>query len=147
VREYVYRVDGEGRVFHDGSEIVDAATLRFFLRTMRRAPDGRGLVVCAGEQNWFEAGETPYVVQRLRLVGPSGAPDRIDLVFAGDYAEPLDPATLESAGDRIACRVRSGAFAARFGRVATQQLAPLLTDAPTGPALRLGGLTHPVAIR
>ena len=51
MREYHYRVDGDGRVFHDDSEIVDAATLRFFLLGIRREPDGRWLVPCQGEQN------------------------------------------------------------------------------------------------
>ncbi len=36
VREYHYRVDRDGRVFHDGTEIVDPAVLRFFLRAMTR---------------------------------------------------------------------------------------------------------------
>src|SRR4029453_8413284 len=67
VRQYQYKVDADGRVFHDGSEIVDPATLRFFLLGMRREVDGRWLVPCQGEQNWFSAEETPFVVQRLRL--------------------------------------------------------------------------------
>ncbi len=55
MREYRYRVDAEGRVFHDGSEVLDPSTLRFFVRAMQRTPDGRWLVVCQGERNWFEA--------------------------------------------------------------------------------------------
>src|SRR3990172_6008751 len=43
MREYRYRVDREGRIFHDGTEIVDAATLRFFLLALQRTPDGRWL--------------------------------------------------------------------------------------------------------
>jgi hypothetical protein len=40
--------------------------------------------------------------------------------------------------------VRGGAFRARFGRVAVQQLAPFLSDAGEGSALLLGGVRHPV---
>ena len=36
VREYQYVVDRDGRIFHDGTEIVDPAVLRFFLRAMTR---------------------------------------------------------------------------------------------------------------
>jgi len=55
VREYVYRVDAEGRVFDDGSEIVDPATLHFFLLALQRTPEARLLALCQDERNWFEA--------------------------------------------------------------------------------------------
>lgn len=144
IREYHYRVDGEGRVFHDGSEIVDPQVLRFFLRAMRRAPDGRWLVVCQGEQNWFAADPTPFVVQRLRLDVREGRLVAVELCFAGDYREPLDPASLASDSDRLVCPVRGGSFQARFGRLATQQLAPFLVDDGGRPALLLADRRHPV---
>jgi hypothetical protein len=40
--------------------------------------------------------------------------------------------------------VRGGAFRARFGRVAVQQLAPFLVDTGEGSALLQGGARHPV---
>ena len=52
MREYRYTVDLDGRVFHDGSEITDAAVLRFFMRVMDLTPEGRYLVLCQGERNW-----------------------------------------------------------------------------------------------
>jgi hypothetical protein len=144
MREYRYHVDAEGRIFHDGSEIVDASTLRFFLRAMTRTPEGAWLVVCQGERNWFEADETPFVVQRVRPVLAGGAVQGLDLVLAGDHREPLDPATLESRRGRLHCRVRRGAFPARFGRLALQQLAPFLDDEGGRPVLVLGGVRHPI---
>ncbi|MBI5627358.1 MAG: DUF1285 domain-containing protein, partial [Candidatus Rokubacteria bacterium] len=74
MREYHYLVDRDGHIFHDGTEIVDPAVLRFFLRAMRRSDDGRYLVVCQGERNWFAPHDTPFVVQRLRLHGEAGRP-------------------------------------------------------------------------
>ncbi|MBI4270661.1 MAG: DUF1285 domain-containing protein [Candidatus Rokubacteria bacterium] len=147
MREYSYTVDRDGRVFHDGSEIVDPATLRFFLLAMTTTPDGRHLVVCQGERNWFESADTPFVVQRVALVGPAAAPEAVELRFAGDYRERLDPATLESRAGVLYCRVRRGAFRARFGRVALQQLAPLLAERGDGPALVLAGASHPIRRR
>ncbi|MFQ5519818.1 MAG: hypothetical protein ACE5FK_00330 [Candidatus Methylomirabilia bacterium] len=49
VREYHYRVNRDGQVFHDGTEIVDAGVPRFFLLTMKRTEDGRpgGLPFCS----------------------------------------------------------------------------------------------------
>ena len=139
MREYTYRVDGEGRIFHDGSEIVDPATLRFFLLALQRTPEGRWLALCQGERNWFATDDTPFVIQRLMLRVTDGRLDGADLCLAGDYREALDPATLEQDGGRLSCRVRKGSFKARFGRVALQQLAPWLVEDVQGPALVMGG--------
>jgi hypothetical protein len=144
VREYRYQVDRDGRIFHDGTEIVDRAVLRFFLRAMTRTEDGRCLVLCQGERNWFEAPDTPFVIQRLGLTVEAGRLLGVELVLPGDYREPLDPRGLETERDLLFCRVRGGAFRARFGRVAVQQLAPFLVDTGEGSALVLGGERHPV---
>jgi hypothetical protein len=146
-REYRYRVDAEGRVFHDGSEVLDPPTLRFFVRAMARTPEGRWLVVCQGERNWFEADATPLVVQRVRPLPGAGGVGGLELVLAGGHHEPLDPATLESVGGRLCCRVRRGALLARFGRLAVQQLGPYLAEDAGGPVLVVGGRRHPVAER
>jgi Protein of unknown function (DUF1285) len=143
-REYRYQVDRDGRVYHDGTELVDAAVLRFFLRVMTRTEDGRCLALCQGERNWFEVGDTPFVVQRLRLEVADGQLQGAELCFSGDYREPLDPRTLETECDLLFCRVRGGAFRARFGRVAMQQLAPFLVDTGEGSALMVAGVRHPV---
>jgi hypothetical protein len=147
MREYRYRVDAEGRIFHDGSEILDPVTLRFFLRAMTRTPEGRWLAVCQGERNWFEADRTPFVVQRVRPVLREGTPDGLELVLAGDHREPLDPATLEIEGGRLHCRVRRGAFPARFGRLALQQLGAHLQDEGGRPVLVLNRRRHPIPER
>lgn len=85
------------------------------------------------------------MVQRVALLGAPGSVEAVELRFAGDYREPLDPATLESSGGALFCRVRGGAFRARFGRVAMQQVAPLLAEDRDGPALVLGGVRHPIS--
>ena len=144
-REYRYQVDRDGRVFHDGTEIVDPAVLRFFLRAMTRTEAGACLVLCQGERNWFEAADTPFVIQRLGLSVTDGRLHAVELRLAGDYREPLDPATLEHDGGRLCCRVRKGAFRARFGRIALQQLAPWIVEEAGRPALELGGLRYPLS--
>jgi hypothetical protein len=145
MREYHYVVDHNGRILHDGTEIVDGPTLRFFLRAMTHTPDSRWLVVCQGEQNWFETRDTPFIVQRVRLTsGPDGLQD-VELCFAGDSHEPLDPTTLESQAGMVFCRIRRGAFRARFGRLAMQQLAPHLSEEGGAPVLRVDGRSYPIA--
>src|SRR4029453_14557338 len=107
MREYHYRADADGRIFHDGTEIVDPATLRFFVLAMRQAPDGRYLVPCQGERNWFESGlgggATPRVVQRLRLAVADGRLTAVELGLPGDHWEMLDPCSLESEQGRLYC--------------------------------------------
>jgi len=139
MREYHYRVDREGRIFHDGTEIVDPATLRFFLLALQRTADGRWLALCQGERNWFESADTPFVVQRLGLDVAAGRLSTVELRLAGDYREPLDPVTLEHDGLHLFCRIRKGVFPARFGRVAMLQIAPWLVGGPEGPVLELAG--------
>jgi hypothetical protein len=145
MREYTYRVDGEGRVFHDGTEIVDPATLRFFLLALQRTPDDRWLALCQGERNWFEAADTPFVIQRLGLSVSQNRLNAVELRLAGDYREPLDPATLEHDGTHLCCRVRKGVFRARFGRIALQQIAPWIIEDGGIPTLELGGRRYPLS--
>ena len=145
MREYRYRVDGDGRIFHDGSEIVDPATLRFFVLAMQRDADGRHVVMCQGERNWFDAEDTPVVVQRLRLRVEDGALQAVDLGLPGGHWEPLDPASLVAERDRLYVGVRRGQLRARLGRVAMQQLAPYLVDDGPGAALLLAGARHRIA--
>ena len=145
MREYSYRVDGEGRVFHDGTEVVDPATLRFFLLALQRTPDGRWLALCQGERNWFEAADTPFVIQRLGLSVSQNRLNAVELRLAGDYREPLDPATLEHDGTHLCCRVRKGAFRASFGRIALQQIAPWILEEGGIPTLELGGRRYPLS--
>jgi hypothetical protein len=144
MREYRYTVDRDGRIFHEGSEITDAAVLRFFLRRMERTLDGSDLVLCQGERNWFASTDTPFVVQRLCCHVDAGRLDAVELVFAGDYREPLDPATLETRAGHLYCTVHGGAFRARFGRIAMQQLSPHLTEIDGCTALPMGGTTHAI---
>ena len=139
MREYRYRVDREGRIYHDGTEIVDPTTLRFFLLALQRTPDGRWLAMCQGERNWFESTDTPFVIQRLGLDAADGHLRAVELRLAGDYRESLDAATLEHDGLQLFCRVRKGAFRARFGRIAIQQIGPWITEEGERPILALGG--------
>ena len=144
MREYRYRVDADGRIFHDGSEVVDPLTLRFFLLAMTRTPEGRWLAVCQGERNWFEPDETPFVVQRVRPVLRDGALDGLEPVLAGDHREPLDPETLDSAGGRLHCR--SGAAPSRRGSGASRSSSSRRTSRTgrTGrPRPGRPGLSHP----
>jgi hypothetical protein len=77
----------------------------------------------------------------------SSTTDGLELVLAGDHREPLDPATIESESGRLYCRVRRGAFPARFGRLALQQLGAHLGDEGGQPILVLGNRRHTIPER
>ncbi len=146
MREYHYVVDRDGRIFHDGTEIVDPVVLRFFLRSMQQTPDGRSLVVCQNEHNWFQAYDTPFVAQRLHLILDTDRLKLVELCFAGDYREPLEAGSLETEDGHLFCRIRGGAWRARFGRVALQQIAPFLAEDARGPVLVLDGARYPILV-
>jgi hypothetical protein len=144
VREYHYTVDRDGRIYHEGSEILDPPVLRFFLLAMQRTPDGRYLVICQGERNWFETPDTPFVIQRVRCSIEEERLVSAELYLAGDYHEPLVPENLESDGPYLYCRVRNGMFRARFGRNAVQHLAPFLVEEGDGAFLLLDRARHSI---
>ena len=144
MREYHYTVDRDGRVFHEGSEIIDPPVLRFFLLAMQQTPEGRYLALCQGERNWFEAADTPFVIQRIQCNSEEGRLLSVEIFLAGDYRERLDPDTLEAEAGYLYCRVRGGTFRARFGRSAVQQLAPFLVESEGGLTLALGAIRHRV---
>jgi len=146
MREYRYLVDREGHIFHDGTEIVDPATPRFFLLALQRTPEGQWLALCQGERNWFETRDTPFVVQRLSLEVIDGRLGAVELRLAGDYREPLDPTTLEQDGLQLFCRVRKAAFRARFGRLAMQQIGPWIVGDGGRPMLELGGRRYALPV-
>src|SRR5262249_61392828 len=118
------------------------ATWRFCGWARQGARRGRCLAFCQGGRTWFEPADTPFVVQRLGLRVAEGRLDAVELSLAGDYREPLDPATLEHDGAQLFCRVRKGAFRARFGRIALQQIAPWIAEEAGRPTLVLGGPGH-----
>jgi hypothetical protein len=97
--------------------------------------------MCQGERNDFDAPDTPFVVQRLR---PAADGTGIELFFAGDYHEPLDPSTLEDEDGRLYCRVRRGALRTRFGRLALQQLGAFMGEREGGLHLHLGAASYPI---
>jgi hypothetical protein len=147
VREYHYTIDRDGRIFHEGSEILDPLVLRFFLYAMQKTADGRYLVMCQGERNWFETPDTPFVIQRVRCRIEADRLLSAELYLAGDYHEALQPEGLESDGLYLYCRVRHGAFVARFGRNAVQPLAPFMSEDGNGPYLLLDGARHAIRLR
>jgi len=135
-----YRIDGEGRWWY--REVpLDPEIARQFAQALVRLPDGRLRVLCEGEPCDVTCDRVPFIVRDLGIERDArGAVVRITLLLSGGLEEPLDPATLYlSEGDLLHCRVRGGAFEARFGNSAAMQFADALRAVPGGWGIDLGG--------
>lgn len=143
MREWHYKVDTEGNLWHDGSVFDDPNILNFFMRRMEHLPDGRYHALCQGEHCYFEPEDTLYVVHDIAM-----HPDHIDLVFQGDYHERLDPHSLHVGKDNVFyCKARNGAFEARFNRQPYLELARAIDYDPADHCffLKLAGDKFPIA--
>jgi uncharacterized protein len=142
-RVWHYWIDVDGHLWHEGTELEDPDLLKFFMEKMKKLPDGRFYVLCQGEDCYITAEDVPYVVQNLSL-SPNGA---AELIFPGGYREPLDPTTLEVGKKNVLyCRIREGAFPARFNRKSYFELAKRVKFDPHKKEylLTAGGKDYPI---
>jgi len=125
-RKYHYKIDRDGRLWIEGTELTDPQVLKLFMKRLEKLPDGKFRVLCMGENNLIEAEDVPYVVQNLDV-----GKDRIELVFPGNYREELNPRTLRVGKDNVLyCKVRQGEFDARFNRKPYMELTRLVERKP-----------------
>jgi hypothetical protein len=141
-RIWHYSMDTEGHLWHDGAEFEDPQVLKFFMRKMEKQADGKFKVICQGETCYIEPQDVPYVVQKINFL-----PDKIELIFQGDYREALDPISLYVGKDNVLyCKVRGGNFNARFNRKPYLELAHQIEHDPKhhGFCLIFGGKSYPI---
>ncbi|HSC86511.1 MAG TPA: hypothetical protein VLC09_04545 [Polyangiaceae bacterium] len=128
-RESSIVLDGSGRFWHEGELVEHAGMARAFASWIRRHPDD-GRFILSNDYDWtyFTVEDVPYFVRHLR-VDEAGA--KLQLSDGSD--EPLDVASLrEGRGGALYCRVKQGAFEARFTPEAQTLLAPLLEEDSDG---------------
>ncbi|RMH69493.1 MAG: DUF4505 domain-containing protein [Gemmatimonadetes bacterium] len=73
-REYFYRIDAEGRLFHDQSRLTDPQFLDFFFRRLQpnltdNYPDYPFISLCGQERNFVQCEDTPIVYHTLTPTG------------------------------------------------------------------------------
>src|SRR5262245_27413675 len=121
-RVWHYYIDVDGHLWHEGAEFDDPAVLFLFMKNMAEFSEGgpeKWRVFCQGEDCRIAAEDVPYVVQKVEF-----RPSAVRLIFPGHYEEDLDPETLfVGAKNVLYCRVRGGAFTARFNRTSYLDLA------------------------
>ncbi len=134
------QVDLEGELFHFGAPISHPAVRETIFAAVSLEPDGSYCLRTGHQVCRLEVADTFFVVKRVE----AGERD-LTLLLNDGRREPLAPATLWLAANGLPyCRVRAGAFPARFARAAYYQLAAAIEEDGQGFALVLGGRRHPL---
>jgi hypothetical protein len=149
------KIDREGRLWHEGEEIVHeglrAALFRWLDRQDADSPAnashrGEPRYVFRLDQNRFahvEVEDTPLVARAVQWI--DGHPI---LMLSDGASEPLDPRLLTvDAEGVLRAWVRNGRLEARLATSAVAGLAGALDEDARGLSLILGGVEHAVSFR
>jgi hypothetical protein len=134
-----FRRDGDW--YSDEERIDNPRIALLFSKSVKRNPDGSYFLQVAEERAAITVEDTPYVVRTVE-----DGPDGLTIVTNDEEREPLDPTTLTVGRDNVLyCRVKGGAFPARFLRSAYYHLSNLFTTGDDGSfALTVGGRHYPI---
>ncbi|HOK06265.1 MAG TPA: DUF1285 domain-containing protein [Syntrophales bacterium] len=121
------RIDKDGVWYYRGAEMHRREIVNFFYDHLKMDPQGRYLIELPEDRCYIQVEDTAYVVHRV-MDGQGGEKGRLRILLSDGSVEPLDPKTLEMNEKNVLyCRVRNGAFPARFSRPAYYQLADHLS--------------------
>jgi hypothetical protein len=131
----------DGNWYTDDERIDNPRIALLFSRSIRRNPDGSYYLQVAEERAPITVEDTPYVVKAV-YENDGG----FIVVTNDDEQEPLDPATLEVGRDNVLyCRVKGGAYSARFLRTAYYHLSNnFFTDEGETYSLVVDGRRYPI---
>lgn len=139
-------IDRDGRWFHKGAEMVHREFIRLFFENLHLEPDGRYVIRMRGDACTVDVEDTAFVVQQVRPDRSGDGGEKLLLGLSDDTTEPLVPATLQVGADNVLyCRVKNGAFPARFLRPAYYQLAEFIVQEDDLFFLVLNGTRYPIA--
>jgi uncharacterized protein len=105
------RIDREGVWYYRGVEMSRRDIVRYFYQHLQR--DESDCFIQIGPQRFpVDVEDAPYAVIAVYYTG-----EKLELLLSDDCIEELNPETLRVAKDNVLyCRVKSGAFDARFSR-------------------------------
>jgi len=136
------QVTAEGEMFHHGAPLIHPRILELIYESVHYE-DGIYVLRLNDQTCQLEVEDTFHVVARV-----SEQDGGLLLTLNDGSKEMLNPATLwVGQGDVIYCRVKNGAFTARFLRAAHYQLATLIEEMGDGYGLRVGGAVYPLPIK
>ena len=136
------RFGKDGLWYSDDEVIPNRAIRRLFSRTLQVRADGRGRLELGEDRADVIIDDTPWVVTHVEGDSSAG----FTILLNDETSEPLDASTLSvSADDVLYCRVKGGAYRARFLRPAYYALMRHVEPAPEGGfVLPVGGRRVPL---
>ena len=134
-------IDKEGRWFHKGVEMVRREFVQAFYQKMELDDAGRYVIFWGGEHCYVDVEDTAFVVKRTTYPREeSGKRAGFMVSLSDDTEEELIPDTLYLGEENVLyCRVKKGAFPARFNRAAYYQLAAHIEEEGEGFVLPING--------
>jgi uncharacterized protein len=124
LRQSGIRLDGDGRFWHEGAEVMHHGLRAAFWRWLDRNPDGRWVLRLDDQRFvYLDVDDVPYVVRSARWEG-----DRAIVRLSDDSEEELAYATLHLRGSQPYCSVKDGRFEARVSTLAWNTLAERIDD-------------------
>jgi uncharacterized protein len=132
----------DGNWYTDEERIDNPRIALLFSRSIRRNPDGSYFLQVGDERASITVEDTPYVVKSVAGDAATG----FTAVLNDEEREPLDYGSLEAGPDNVLyCRVKNGAFRARFLRPAYYHLSDCLgMDEDGGFYFKVAGQHYPV---
>jgi hypothetical protein len=134
----------DGNWYSDEERIDNQRIALLFSRSIRQNGDGSYYLQVAEERAPITVEDTPYVVKTVLDDGEGG----FTLVTNDDQHESLDPATLEVGRENVLyCRVKNGAFRARFLRSAYYHLSShFFADSGETFSIVVHGRRYPIKV-
>ncbi len=132
----------DGNWYSDEERIDNPRIALLFSKSLKRNADGSFYLQVAEEHASITVEDTPYVVRTIEDDGKG----EFLVVTNDDEREPLDPTTLEVGRENVLyCRVKSGAYRARFLRSAYYHLSDhFVAEGGDRFAIVIGGRRYPL---
>ena len=135
-------VDKEGRLWHQGAEMIHEGINQLLMSHVQLDEQGRYIIVFNNQECYVEVEDTFFVIKRVER-NESG---RLTARLNDGEAEELDPSTLSQNKDNVVyAKVKNGRFPARFLRPAYYQLAEMVEEKGGRFVVNVGGRDYPIA--
>jgi hypothetical protein len=133
-------IDPDGRLFHQGAEMVHRGLNALLLAHLGRDGQGRFIIEFHGQRCYVEVEDAPLAVWRVSAAG-----EEIRLLLSDGQEELLDPEKLfVGPANVMYTLVRGGTIPARFTRPAYYQVAEFVEETDGDFALRCRGRRWPL---
>lgn len=142
-------IDKDGAWYHNGAEMIHREFIRLFYENMELDSEGRYLINMSGKRCYLEVEDTAFVIRSVtRKEAGAGRKDCFMLHLSDETQEKLSPGTLcVGRGNVLYCKVKNGAFPARFNRAAYYQLAQQIEEENGAFYLPLNDMKYPIQSR